>query len=200
VRLIASGLGASRGGRPVFSGLSFSVAGGEVLAVTGPNGAGKSTLLRLIAGLLAPSAGSLVLDPADDDIGRQAHYLGHLNGLKPALSLAENLAYWRRLLGGSGDVALGDALDAVGLAGLESLPVSVLSAGQKRRAAIARLLLSYRPIWLLDEPLTALDAHAEVLFARQINAHCARGGMVIAATHHDLPVDPTATLMLGGTR
>jgi heme exporter protein A len=197
--LTASGLGAVRGGRPVFSGLSFSVSGGEILAVTGPNGAGKSTLLRLVAGLLRPSAGTLALDPADE-IGRQAHYLGHLDALKPALTLADNLAYWRRLLGGAPAIAIGAALEAVGLVGLDSLPVSVLSAGQRRRAAIARLLLSHRPIWLLDEPLTALDAHAEILFARQIYAHRARGGMVIAATHRDLPVDPTATLMLGGTR
>jgi heme exporter protein A len=171
------------------------------LAVTGPNGAGKSTLLRVIAGLLRPSAGILVLEPAGDgEIGHQCHYLGHLDGLKPALGLGENMRFRQRLLGASGGDGVSVALDAVELGHLEGLPVSVLSAGQKRRAAIAGLLLAPQPIWLLDEPLTALDAHASVLLARIIEAHRAGGGIVVAATHHDLPLKPTTTLMLGGAR
>ncbi len=199
MRLSGEDLAATRGGRLVFAGLAFALESGGALAVTGPNGAGKSTLLRVIAGLLKPSAGLLSLTPAgDEEIGRQVHYLGHLDGLKPALGLGDNLRYWQRLFGASDGDAVGAALDAVELGHLEALPVSVLSAGQKRRAAIARLALAPRPIWLLDEPLTALDAHAAVLLARLIERHRAGGGMVVAATHHDLPVMPTATLMMGG--
>jgi heme exporter protein A len=200
VRLTGSGLAAVRGGRPVFGDLFFSVAEGELLAVTGPNGAGKSTLLRLIAGLLRPAVGTLLLEPAGEDgIGRLAHYLGHLDALKPSLSLADNLAYWQRLFGAQ-QMRIDEALDAVGLSGLGGLPVSTLSAGQKRRAAIARLVLSHRPIWLLDEPLTGLDAHAEIMLGRLIDRHRGEGGLAIVATHRDLPAMPTATLMLGGAR
>lgn len=195
MRLTAGDLAASRGGRPVFAGLSFTLAGGEMLAVTGPNGSGKSTLLRVVAGLLAPAAGSVVLDPLDDAGMKGAvHYLGHLDALKGALTVRDNLAFWRRLWGGG---AIDAALDAVGLGALADLPAGVLSAGQKRRVAIARLLLAQRPLWLLDEPATALDAAAEATLGRLIGDHLASGGMAIVATHRDLPLAPTATLKLG---
>ena len=195
MRLSAAGLAASRGGRPVFADLSFTLSSGELLAVTGPNGAGKSTLLRLIAGLLRPTAGTVVLEGAEDaDIGTQSHYLGHLDALKPALTVRQNLNFWRKLWGG-GDVEA--ALDAVGLEPLGDLHAAVLSAGQKRRVALARLLVARRVLWLLDEPATALDAAAEAGLGRLIADHLAGGGMAIAATHRDLPLTPTAVLALG---
>ena len=166
-----------------------------MLAVTGANGAGKSTLLRLVAGLLTPSAGTIALDPAPDDgLMAQVHYLGHLDALKPVLSVRENLAFWRRVWRG-GDI--GAALEEVGLGHLDHLPAGALSAGQRRRVAIARLLIAPRPIWLLDEPTAALDAAAEATLGRLIARHRSGGGMVIAATHRDLPATPSATLRLG---
>ncbi len=197
-RLIAEALGARRGGRTVFEGLSFTVGPGEVLAVTGPNGAGKSTLLRIVAGLLAPAAGTVAVEPAaDTGLGGAVHYLGHLEALKSTFTIAENLSFWRRLYGGAGDIE--DAIDDVGLGGLSHLPVATLSAGQKRRVAIARLLIIDRPVWLLDEPATALDAAAETMLGRLIERHRAGGGLVIAAIHRALPVTPDATLALGPT-
>jgi heme exporter protein A len=170
------------------------VGAGELLAVIGPNGAGKSTLLRLVAGLLRPAAGTVALDPAEEDIAARIHYLGHLDALKPGLTVRQNLAFWQRLWGG-GDLEA--ALAAVGLEALGDLHASVLSAGQRRRVALARLLVAPRPVWLLDEPATALDAGAEAGLGRLIAGHLAGGGLVIAATHRDLPVTPTATLALG---
>jgi heme exporter protein A len=197
MRLVGTGLAARRGGRLVLENLSFSVGAGELLAITGPNGSGKSTTLRLIAGLVRPSAGMVALEPsAEEGIGSRAHYLGHLDALKPNLSLADNLAFWRRLWRGAGiDVAA--ALDRVGLGDLLDLPAGILSAGQRRRAAIARLLLDHRPIWLLDEPTSALDADAEEMLGALIAGHLADGGLAVAATHRPLPVAATATLALG---
>jgi heme exporter protein A len=195
-RLSGRGLAAERGGRAVFTGIGFAVAGGEMLAVTGPNGAGKSTLLRVVAGLLQPVAGAIRLEPEPDGgIAAAVHYLGHLDALKPSLSVGDNLGFWRRLYGGDGDVE--GALESVGLAYLVDLPAGRLSAGQKRRVALARLLVSERPVWLLDEPATALDAAAETMLGGLIAAHLARGGLVMAATHRPLPVTPSATLALG---
>lgn len=196
MRVSATDLAATRGGRLVFAGRSFALSDGEILAVTGPNGSGKSTLLRLVAGLITPSAGSVRIEPAGEGgIAGVAHYLGHLDALKASLTLRANLAFWHRLWGGT--VAVDDALDAVGLGHLGDLPAGVLSAGQKRRAAIARLLLAHRPIWLLDEPATALDAAAEAMLARLIGEYLAAGGMAIVAQHRGLAVPVTAELNLG---
>jgi heme exporter protein A len=195
MRLSGTDLAAARGGRSVVAGLSFALGDGELLAVTGPNGAGKSTLLRLVAGLLRPSAGTIALDPPPEEgLPAQVHYLGHLDALKPALTVRENLAFWRRIWR-SGDI--GAALDEVGLGHLDHLPAGALSAGQRRRVAIARLLIAPRPIWLLDEPTAALDAAAEATLGRLIARHRQGGGLVIAAIHRDLPATPTATLQLG---
>jgi len=199
MRLSGRDLSAVRGGRTVFAGLSFAVGAGELLAVVGPNGAGKSTLLRLVAGLLRPAAGELSFDaPANDgeptELATQVHYLGHLDALKPALTVRQNLAFWRKLWDG-GDIDA--ALAAVRLDHIGDLHVSALSAGQRRRVALARLLVAPRPVWLLDEPATALDSAAEEGLGRLIAAHLAGGGLAIAATHRDLPVAPTATLALG---
>ncbi|MCB1487510.1 MAG: heme ABC exporter ATP-binding protein CcmA [Bauldia sp.] len=195
-RLSAEALSGSRGGRTVFEGLAFQVGPGDLLAVTGPNGAGKSTLLRIVAGLLAPSAGKIVLDPEPEGgAGTAIHYLGHLEALKAAFTIAENLGFWRRLYAGTGDIEA--AVEDVGLGGLSHLPVATLSAGQKRRVAIARLLVAARPVWLLDEPATALDASAEVMLGGLIDRHRAGGGLVMAAIHRPLAVEPTATVALG---
>lgn len=196
MRLSGEGLAATRGGRTVFEDVGFALAPGEMLVVTGPNGSGKSTLLRLVAGLLRPSAGALRAEPAPEaGLGSAAHYFGHLDALKPALTVADNLGFWRRVYGGTGDLEA--ALDAVGLAHLIDLPAERLSAGQKRRVALARLLVSERPLWLLDEPATALDAAAEAMLGRLIAAHLHGGGLVMAAIHRPLAIEPTARLALG---
>ena len=195
MRLIAQDIASVRGGRPVFAGLSFSVGNRDLLTVTGTNGSGKSTLLRILAGLLRPEAGTVTLDPVEETgIAGAVHYLGHLDALKPSLTVRDNLVFWRRIWNGAPIEA---ALDAVGLGHLIDLPAGVLSAGQRRRVAIARLLLVKRPIWLLDEPATALDASAESMLGRLVGDHLASGGMAIVATHRDLPITPTRTIDLG---
>jgi heme exporter protein A len=195
MRLTGSGLAVVRNGRSVFSGLSFELAAGELLAVTGANGVGKSTLLRIVAGLLAPSAGRVSLEPATaDSLASELHYLGHLDGLKTTLTVRRNLEFWRALWVGK---AVELALEAVGLGNLADLPVGLLSAGQRRRLAIARLLIDERALWLLDEPATSLDAAGEQMLGRLIAAHLAAGGMAMVATHRELPLAATATLTLG---
>jgi heme exporter protein A len=189
MRLSGRGLRCIRGGREVFSGLDFSASAGEALAVTGPNGAGKTSLLRLIAGLLAISGGSIDLDGGDGEltIAEQAHYLGHRDALKPALSVMENLTFWRDFFGGEAFDA-GESLAAVGLDHTAHLPAAFLSAGQRRRLSIARLLAVRRPIWLLDEPSSALDASGQTMFAALMADHLKRGGLIVAATHAPLGV------------
>lgn len=197
MQLTAEALAAERGGRPVFCDVEFSLRDGGLLAITGPNGAGKSTLLRIIAGLLRPVAGSIRLEPAADaPRAASMHYLGHLDGLKNALTVRENLVFWRRTAGPAGLAPI-DALDEVGLAHLIDLPAAYLSAGQRRRVAISRLLAVRRPIWLLDEPTAALDAASEARLGELIAGHLHGGGMVLAATHLALPVSPTAAIRLG---
>ncbi|CUU43745.1 Cytochrome c biogenesis ATP-binding export protein CcmA [Blastochloris viridis] len=198
-RLVGERLICERGGREVFRDLSFSLAAGRALALVGPNGAGKSSLLRLTAGLVRPVSGTLELKGFDPEltVAEQAHYLGHLDALKPALTVAENLDFWIRALGGGPGVALGVALDQVGLARLAELPAQYLSAGQRRRLALARLLVVHRPLWLLDEPTTALDVAAQARLFELIAGHLAAGGLVMAATHQPLAVT-TDELKLAG--
>lgn len=196
MRVIATDLAAVRGARTIFAGRSFSLAPGELLAVTGPNGSGKSTLLRVVAGLLSPAAGTVAVDPAGEGgIQASSAYLGHLDAMKPALTLGENLHFWNRLGGSARTVEA--ALDTVGLAHLVDLPAGSLSAGQRRRGAIARLLMTDRPLWLLDEPATSLDAASEATLAELVAAHLARGGMAIVAQHRSLSVPVSAELNLG---
>jgi heme exporter protein A len=190
MRLLGRGIKCVRGGREVFSALDFSAASGEVLAVTGPNGSGKTSLLRIVAGLLTLAAGSIGLEDGEPDltVAEQAHYLGHRDAMKPALSVEENLAFWRDFLGGEQSSAA-TSLAAVGLDHAAHLPAGFLSAGQRRRLSIARLIAVRRPIWLLDEPTSALDLGGQKLFVALISDHLARGGLILAATHAPLGVD-----------
>jgi len=184
MQLRAEKLACTRGGRTVFTGLSFAVGGGEALLVTGRNGAGKSSLLRLIAGLVRIAEGRLRLDGGAEEatVAEQAHYLGHHDALKPSLSVAENLSFWTSFLGGDRKEVM-PALDAVGLAPLAGLPAAYLSAGQRRRLSLARLLAVKRPIWLLDEPTSALDASSQTRLTKLMQDHLTGGGLIVAATH-----------------
>lgn len=191
MRLEASHITVERGGRMILSDLSFALSGGECLLVTGRNGAGKSTLLRAIAGLLPLARGTFVLTPASDEtLAEKAHYVGHADALKGTLTVAENLAFLEALLGTpEPGLAISSSLAALGLARLADLPTACLSAGQKRRVALARLLVARRPLWLLDEPSTALDHAAQALLGKIMAAHRAEGGMIIAATHANLSIE-----------
>jgi len=198
MRLSACGVVCVRGDRQVFADVDFHVDAGELLAIRGPNGAGKTSLLRGIVGLVQLTAGRIELVGADPEltVSEQAHYLGHRDALKPSLSVAENLAFWARYLGTSG-MRPAEALETVGLATLAELPAAYLSAGQRRRLSVARLLAAYRPIWLLDEPTTALDAAAQSQLAAIMRRHLAGGGLILAATHGPLGLDGTRELVLG---
>ena len=198
MRLSGTDLVCVRGGRQVFAGLGFSVAEGEALLVTGRNGAGKSSLLRMVAGLLRTAAGRLELTGGDPEltIGEQTHYLGHQDALKGSLSVSENLEFWTRYLGGGG-LAPQAALGEVGLDGVASLPAAYLSAGQRRRLALARLLTVARPIWLLDEPTSALDRAAQERLSELMRRHLAGGGLLVAATHGPIGLERARELRLG---
>ncbi len=196
--LSAKGVTCTRGGQLVFSGLDFQVDSGRALAVTGPNGAGKTSLLRLLAGLLRPSAGQLTLTGGEPDatLAEQAHYLGHQDALKPALTVGENLAFWTAYLAGDG-AGVVDGLSQWGLAGLRSMPAGYLSAGQRRRLSLCRLAAVHRPLWLLDEPTAALDAAAQQNLGRVMQRHLDGGGIIVAATHGPLPIEGATELRLG---
>ena len=199
MRLSATDLACRRGGRDVFAGVSFSVASGESLTIRGRNGAGKSSLLRMMAGLVRVAGGQLSLEGGDPELtlGEQAHYLGHLDALKPSLSVEENLRFWSAFLGAAA-ANLDEPLRAVGLDSLSNLPAAYLSAGQRRRLSIARLLTVKRPLWLLDEPTSTLDAAAQVRLGEIMKAHLAGGGIILAATHGPLQLDGAQELNLDG--
>jgi heme exporter protein A len=199
MRLIAENLTLERGGRRLFADLSFTADAGEALVVTGPNGAGKSSLLRGLAGFLAFATGGVRLEggATQASLQEQTHYLGHADALKSALTAAENLGFWAGMLGGgAADVA--PALARLGLPHVADFPVRALSAGQKRRVALARLIVALRPLWLLDEPTTALDVGAQALFAGVMRAHLETGGIIVAATHAPLGLEGAKSVKLEG--
>lgn len=198
MRLSAVDLTCRRGGRELFSGLGFSLSGGEALVVTGRNGSGKSSLLRLIAGLLYPAAGRIALEGGDAEasIAEQAHYLGHQDALKPSLTVGENLRFWSAWLGPAENPAE-RALERVGLGELADLPAAYLSAGQRRRLSLARLLTVHRRLWLLDEPASTLDAEGQLRLADLMRVHLARGGLILAAAHGPIGLTAAQELKLG---
>ncbi len=215
MRLSAVDLACRRGGRDVFSGVSFNVGAGELLAVTGRNGAGKSSLLRIVAGLIRPVGGRLWLEGSDPElsIAEQVHYLGHQDPVKPSLSVLENLQFWAAFF--AGVIKVYDALESVGLGAIATLPAGYLSAGQRRRLSIARLIAVKRPIWLLDEPTSTLDAAAQHRLAEFMRSHSceaistraalflrrrtARSGSATSKNcRSTAPFAPTPALMLPG--
>lgn len=195
MRLEAENLAGERGGETVFSGVSFALRSGGALVVTGPNGSGKSTLLRIVCGLLAPAEGRVELSEAGTPlpVAAACHYLGHQNAMKPALSVRENLVFWQKF-NGAPALAVEEALEAVDLPGTGDLPFGYLSTGQKRRVSIAKLLVSHRPLWIVDEPTAGLDKASENRFAQLMRAHRSEGGMIFAATHVPLGLDDAAML------
>jgi heme exporter protein A len=203
MKLSGSNLACVRGGRRVFGGVSFSISAGQALVLTGPNGAGKSSLLRVIAGLIRPVAGTVVLEGGDPEltVGEQANYVGHLDPLKPALTVTENLAFWARFLNGARaaneSALIARGLDAAGLADLAQMPAGYLSAGQRRRLSLARVLAAPRPVWLLDEPTTALDSASQERLQTVMQNHLAGGGLIVAATHGPLGLADPVELQLG---
>lgn len=186
--LSVTGLALRRGERLLFADVDFAVAPGEILLLRGPNGAGKTSLMKCLAGFLRPDAGSVVFSGQDGEERweEDVHFLGHLSAVKGRLKVAENLEAWAALNGGEGDVMA--ALRRVGLASIAGLDAGYLSAGQTRRLALARLLVSPRPIWLLDEPTSALDKDGDRLVGELIDAHLAAGGLAVAATHLELRI------------
>ncbi len=209
LQLTVADLTVQRGGRVVLDGLSLRVASGEALLLTGSNGAGKTTLLRAIAGLIWPEAGSIAIDGGDAEatVSEHCHFVGHLNAVKPSLTGSENLAFWQSALtddplGATAGVparptvSSTQALDRFGLANLGDVPAGYLSAGQKRRLGLARLLVAYRPIWLLDEPSVSLDSASIATFAVIVAEHLASGGIVLAATHAPLGLTRARELAL----
>jgi heme exporter protein A len=199
MRLIAENLGGERSGETVFSGIGFVLEKGQALIVSGPNGSGKSTLLRIIAGLLPAAEGRVRIDGGGEvfpSVASACHYLGHQNAMKAALSVTENLRFWRDF-SGEGVLGIEEALETVGLGGIGHLPFGYLSTGQRRRAAIAKLLVSHRPLWLLDEPTAGLDKASEERFGGLMAKHLEGGGMIVAATHLPLGLDGAKELRMG---
>lgn len=198
-KLVARQLVVERDGRRVIAGLDFAVEAGTALVITGPNGVGKTTLIRAIAGFLPPTQGSIELIGGDAEAGlnEQLHYVGHQNAIKAALSVRENVSFWAGYLGRSGKID--EALACFGLTALADVPTAYLSAGQKRRTALARLVAAQRAIWLLDEPTVALDAASRDALVAASDAHLGQGGIIVAATHMPIPFSETRELDLSQT-
>jgi heme exporter protein A len=193
-------LACRRAGRRVFEGVSFALSPGDALTVTGRNGAGKSTLLAALAGLLRPQAGSIrATGLGERSLAESLHLLAHRDGLKGSLTALENLGFAAALLGGAG-LSPAAALDAVGLPGAAELPVAYLSAGQRRRIALASLLVVRRPLWLLDEPTLALDLGGQAMLRRLMEDHLGAGGLIVAATHAPLGLAGARELQFGPAR
>jgi heme exporter protein A len=189
--LTASNLACERNGRIVFANVSFTLQAGQCAELRGPNGVGKSSLLRLMAGLLQASQGTLRLQD-DEHMASQSHFIAHQDAVKSALTVSENLEFWCDVLGGGGGIDA--ALAAFRLDGLRHESAQLLSAGQRRRLSLARLALAKRALWLLDEPMTALDADSQDQLRQLIRQHLAQGGMVVSATHDDIGIVADVTL------
>lgn len=192
-------LSCRRGGRTVFADLSFQLPAGGIAHVRGVNGAGKSSLLAIIAGFLPPDQGEVTLGDSSLPPSRYAEqiaWLGHTTALKPALTLRQNLLTWLRILGRPSD-ALEPALVAFDLAPRADTPARFCSAGERQRAALARIVAADRPLWLLDEPTTALDQAGRDCLTHALTQHAAAGGIAIIATHSAIEPRPTATIQLG---
>lgn len=210
MHLQASDLSLDRSSRRVLEALSFTVTAGEALVLTGPNGAGKTTLIRAIAGFLPLASGSITLEGGskDHDIAEQSHFVGHRDGIKGALTVEENARFFADYLGssllsspqGEGEQSVQAALERLGLAALADVPAAWLSAGQRRRLGLSRLLLAKRPLWLLDEPTVSLDAASVTTLAGMISQHLASGGIAVAATHIPLGLTNARELRLGAGR
>jgi heme exporter protein A len=195
ISLAAHDVSCQRGGRLLFKGLSFSLSPGEALLVTGPNGAGKTSLLRMIAGLLPLHGGRFEAGDCADPLPELCHYVGHLNGIKSALTLSENVAFWANFLGGgTGD--LETVFQDFGLGSIETLPAGLLSAGQKRKLSLMRLFAAPRPIWLLDEPSVSLDRASVTVLGKAVAEHLADGGIAVVASHTPLEVEFARELAL----
>ena len=201
MQLVAENLVLERGGRNVVDGLSLRLEGGAALVLTGPNGSGKSTLLRALAGYLRPRSGSVRIIGAGEDreVGEVCHFVGHHDGIKTHLTAAENLAFWAAYLGGPADLSarVEAALQRFALDALADIPAGYLSAGQKRRLALARLVVAERPLWLLDEPTVSLDTSSIDVLIAAINGHLAGGGMAVIATHVPMALAPMQQVRLG---
>jgi heme exporter protein A len=196
VHLRVEELGCRRSGRLIFAGLTFELRPGEALIVTGRNGAGKSTLLALLAGRVRAASGSIGTDGIGEaTLAESLHWIAHRDGLKAALTAGENLAFAREILGAPA-LTPREALERVGLAHAHELPVAYLSAGQRRRVALARLLVAHRPLWLLDEPTSALDTASQEILHTLMQEHLAGGGLLIAATHLPLLVSGAKELRI----
>ncbi|MEZ5817015.1 MAG: heme ABC exporter ATP-binding protein CcmA [Hyphomicrobiaceae bacterium] len=191
--LVVENLTVRRGERTILAGLSLRADAGAALLLTGPNGAGKTTLIRAVAGLLPVAEGRIRLEGTDQDadleVSERCHYVGHLNGIKPALTVSENALFWANYLGGTMDDVTA-ALDQFRLLELGPIRAGYLSAGQKRRLGLSRLLVARRPVWLMDEPAVSLDKASQGLLAEAANKHLANGGIVVAATHQPLGFAP----------
>lgn len=203
MKLVLENLSVARGTRTVIADLSMTIGAGECVVLTGANGAGKTTLIKCVAGLLEPAAGRAFVETnagADDDIAQHCHYAGHVNALKASLTVLENLQFWANYLSGSGhgdrDGRAERALVRLALDDLADIPTAYLSAGQKRRAALARLLTAERPIWLLDEPTVSLDEASAGIVASLVNEHTSAGGIALLATHVPLALTEPRTLHL----
>jgi heme exporter protein A len=192
--LLVSGLTLTRGGRMLFANLDLRLGYWDILLIRGPNGAGKSSLLLVLAGILRPDRGQISWPGGEP---QPVHVIGHAPGIKTTLTVAENLDFWRQANGPSG-LAVGAALERVGLGGLGAIEAGHLSAGQTKRLALARLLVSDRKIWLLDEPTASLDTAGAALVGELLNEHTAAGGGAIVATHDTIPQTAGASVQTLG--
>ncbi|MFN3623924.1 MAG: heme ABC exporter ATP-binding protein CcmA [Hyphomicrobium sp.] len=208
MQLVAENLTLERGGRAVVEALSFCLGAGSALILTGPNGAGKSTLLRALAGYFRPAAGRVRVTGAgaDRETSEVCHFVGHLDGIKTHLSAAENLSFWGTYLAGPADAdrslarRVEEALERFALDALATIPAGYLSAGQKRRLALARLAVAARPLWLLDEPTVSLDVASVRVLIEAINDHLKGGGLAVIATHVPMELTSAQAIQLGGAR